>query len=190
MRNVQSSHTQLFHHEDLLGLVPDGVGVVEPAVIFVTLLAVSQREALVCGLWQPIAVLHLEHFEVVAVPLTRILLLTSPKCSALHTISVKKKQMEYGVFLRFALYSVESLHTLVEGRTTSSSSSNAWKLQTHLCSTQTPGQVGQISQVGPWNLASVHLQIPHSQLPRPLQICPFFARQVEVSREQSQALPV
>lgn len=91
MRNAKSTHTQLFHHEDLLGLVPDGIGVEEPAVIFVTLFAVSQREALVCGLWQPIAILHLDHFEVVAVTLTCILLLTRPKCSALHTISVKKK---------------------------------------------------------------------------------------------------
>lgn len=105
MRNAQSSHTQLFHHEDLLGLVPDGVGVVEPAVIFITLLAVSQREALVCGLWQPIAVLHLEHFEVVAVPLTRILLLTSPKCSALHTISVKKNRWSMESF--FVLHYIQ-----------------------------------------------------------------------------------
>lgn len=105
MRNAQSSHTQLFHHEDLLGLVPDGVGVVEPAVIFITLLAVSQREALVCGLWQPIAVLHLEHFEVVAVPLTRILLLTSPKCSALHTISVEKNRWSMESF--FVLHYIQ-----------------------------------------------------------------------------------
>lgn len=41
---------------------------------------------------------------------------------------------------------------------------------THLCSVQTPGQVGQVSQVGPWNLGSVHLQVPHSHVPLPLQI--------------------
>lgn len=39
-------------------------------------------------------------------------------------------------------------------------------------------------------MASVHLQVPHSQVPRPLQICLLLARHVLLSREQSQALPV
>ena len=61
---------------------------------------------------------------------------------------------------------------------------------TYLCSIQTPGQVGQVSQVGPWNLGSVHLHVPHSHDPRPLQICLLLAIHVLLSREQSQALPV
>lgn len=61
---------------------------------------------------------------------------------------------------------------------------------TYLCSIQTPGQVGQVSQVGPWNLGSVHLHMPHSHVPRPLQICLLLAIHVLLSREQSQALPV
>ena len=59
----------------------------------------------------------------------------------------------------------------------------------YLCSMHTPGQVGQVSQVRPWNLGSVHLQAPHSQVPRPLQICLLLAMHVLWSREQSQALP-
>lgn len=63
-------------------------------------------------------------------------------------------------------------------------------LGTYLCSAQTPRQVWHISQVGPWNLGSVQLQVPHSQVPLPLQICPFDAIHGVVSKEQSQALPV
>ena len=62
--------------------------------------------------------------------------------------------------------------------------------QTYLCAVQTPGQVGQVSQVGPWNLGSVHLQEPHSQIPLPLQSCLLLAMHVLLSREQSQALRV
>lgn len=88
--SMRSSYrTQCLHHKDLLGLVPDGVGVIEPAVVLVSHFAVSQREALVCGLRQPFAILHLDQLEVAAVALARILLLTSVECFALHTISVK-----------------------------------------------------------------------------------------------------
>lgn len=85
----QSNPTQVLHHINLLGVIPDGVGVVEPAVVGVSLFAVGQWETLVCGLGQLFAILHLDQLEGAAVPLACILLLTSLKCSALHTISVE-----------------------------------------------------------------------------------------------------
>lgn len=84
-----SYRTQCLHHKDLLGVIPDGVGVVEPAVVLISYFAVSQWEALVRGLGQLVAILHLDQLKVAAVALTFILLLTGLKCSALHTISVK-----------------------------------------------------------------------------------------------------
>lgn len=69
-------------------MIPDGVGVVEPAVVLVSHFAVSQREALVCRLGQHIAILHLDQLEVAAVLLTR-LLLRSLECTALHAVSVE-----------------------------------------------------------------------------------------------------
>lgn len=84
-----SYRTQCLHHIHLLGVIPDGVGVVEPAVVLISHFAVGQWEALVCRLGQLFTILHLDQLEVAAVPLTRILLLTSLECSALHAISVK-----------------------------------------------------------------------------------------------------
>ena len=83
--------TQRFHHNDLLGgVVPDGVGVVEPAAVGVALLAVAQREALVGGPGKLVAVLHLDQVEVAAVSLACGLLLTGLKRPALHTVPVER----------------------------------------------------------------------------------------------------
>ncbi len=87
---LQSNLTQCLHHVDLLGgVIPDGIGVVEPAVVGVSLFAVSQWEALVCGLRKLLTILHRDQLEVIAILLTSILLLTSLECSALHTVSEK-----------------------------------------------------------------------------------------------------
>lgn len=83
-----SCHTKFLRHVDLLSLIPDGVGVVEPAVVLVAHFAVCQREALVSRLGQHITILHLDQLKVAAVLLTR-LLLRSLECSALHAISVE-----------------------------------------------------------------------------------------------------
>lgn len=58
-----------------LGVVVDGVGVVEPAVVGVPLLAVHDRVGGVVGLRQ--FVLHHYQVEVAALLLTRVLLLAS-----------------------------------------------------------------------------------------------------------------
>lgn len=80
--------TQLLHYIHLLGLIPDGVSIVEPAVILISHFAVSQRVALVCRLGQ--LLLHLEQLKVAAVPRAHILLLTGLKGSTLHTVSVEQ----------------------------------------------------------------------------------------------------
>ena len=64
---TDSSPTWLLHHVDHLGLVLDGEGVVDPAVVLISNLAVGQRETLVCRLGQLIAVGHLDQVEVAAV---------------------------------------------------------------------------------------------------------------------------
>lgn len=82
-------HTQRLHHVHLLGVVPDGVGVVEPAVVGVPLLAVAQGVALVGGLRQLVAVLHLHQLEVAAVALACVLLLAGLERPALHAVPAK-----------------------------------------------------------------------------------------------------
>lgn len=78
---------QFLYHIDLLGgILGDGVGVIEPAVVGILLLAVGQGEALVCGLGQIFTVRHLYQVEVAAVLLAFLFLLAFPKCSALHTV--------------------------------------------------------------------------------------------------------
>lgn len=59
--------TWLLHHVDHLGLVLDGEGVVDPAVVLIPDLAVGQREALVGGLGQLVPIRHLDQIEVAAV---------------------------------------------------------------------------------------------------------------------------
>lgn len=83
----------MLHHVDLLGgVVSDGVGIVEPAVVGVPLFAVSQWETLVCGLGQVVTVLHFDQLEVAALPLTCVLLLSGLESSALHTVSVGEER--------------------------------------------------------------------------------------------------
>lgn len=80
--------TQRVHHMDLfLCVVVDSVGVVEPAVVGVPLLAVHHWVSGVVGLGQLVPVLHFNQVEVAAVSLTRVLLLTSAKRPALDALS-------------------------------------------------------------------------------------------------------
>lgn len=72
-----------------LGVVSDRVGVVEPAVVSVSLLAVHEWEGLY-RLRQVIRMFHLNQSEVTAVSLTSVLLLSCTKGSALHTRPVKQ----------------------------------------------------------------------------------------------------
>lgn len=55
---------------------------------------------------------------------------------------------------------------------------------------QASGQVGHFSQVSPKAPGSVHWQRPHTQLPRPLHICPSSEMQDAVSVEQLQLSPM
>lgn len=71
----------------LLRVVVDSVGVVEPAVVGVPLLAVHHRVRGVVGLGQLVPVLHFNQVEVAAVSLTCVLLLTSAKRPALDALS-------------------------------------------------------------------------------------------------------
>lgn len=84
-RMVNSNLTQRFQHIHLLGVIPDGVGVDEPAVVLVSHLAVTQREVLVIWLRKLVLILHLYHFIVAAV-----LTAFSFKREALNTVSVKR----------------------------------------------------------------------------------------------------
>ena len=70
----------------LLSVVVDGVGVVEPAVVGVSLLAVHHGVGGVVGLGQLVPVLHLDQVEVAAVSLTCFLLLTRAKRPALDAL--------------------------------------------------------------------------------------------------------
>lgn len=80
--------TQRVDYMDLLlCVVVDGVGVVEPAVVGVPLLAVHQRVGGVIGLGQLVPVLHFDQVKVAAVFLAFVLLLTSAKRPALDTLS-------------------------------------------------------------------------------------------------------
>lgn len=159
----------------LLCVVVDSIGVVEPAVIGVPLLAVHHGVGGIVGLRQLVPVLHFDQIEVAAVFLTRVFLLTGAERSTLDTLPEGQERRCSSVLSQF-----------LDSRSYSGSHPIH---ATHLCSIHTPGQVGQISQVGPWNLGSVHLQVPQSHVPLPLQICLLLAIQVELSREQSQALP-
>lgn len=69
-----------------LRLVVDGVGVVEPAVVGVPLLAVHDRVGGVVGLRQFLPVLHHDQVEVAALLLTRVLLLARAERPALDTL--------------------------------------------------------------------------------------------------------
>lgn len=80
--------TQTVDHMDLLHcVVVDGVGVVEPAVVGVPLLAVHHGICSVVGLWQLVPVLHFDQSEVTAVFLARVLLLAGAERPALDTLS-------------------------------------------------------------------------------------------------------
>lgn len=83
-----SNLTKCFQHVHLLGVIPDGVGVDEPAVVLVSHLAVTQGEVLVIRLRQLVLILHLHHVIVAAV-LTAFFL----KRKALNTLSVKRLQI-------------------------------------------------------------------------------------------------
>lgn len=83
-----SKLTQRFQHIHLLGVIPDGVRVDEPAVVLVSHLAVTQREVLVIRLRQLVLILHLHHV-IVATVLTAFLF----KRQALNTVSVKRFQI-------------------------------------------------------------------------------------------------
>lgn len=68
-----------------LSVVVDGVCVVEPAVIGVSLLAVHEGEGL-DGLRELVSVLHFNEFKVTTVSLTSVLLLSCAERPALHTL--------------------------------------------------------------------------------------------------------
>lgn len=76
------------------GVVSDGVGVVEPAVVGVSLLAVHERKGL-NRLRQFIRMFHLNQSEVAAVSLASLLLFSCTKGSALHTRPVKQHAVCY-----------------------------------------------------------------------------------------------
>lgn len=71
----------------LLCVVVDSIGVVEPAVISVPLLAVHHRVRSIVGLWQLVSVLYFDQIKVAAVFLTRLFLFTGAKRSTLDTLS-------------------------------------------------------------------------------------------------------
>lgn len=75
----------------LLGVVVDGVSVVEPAVVGVSLLAVHEREGL-HRLREFISVLHLDEVKVATVSLTRVFLLSCAERPALHALPVTGKE--------------------------------------------------------------------------------------------------
>ncbi len=87
-----------------LRVVVDGVGVVEPAVVGVPLLAVHHRVRGVVGLGQLVPVLHFDQVEVAAVFLTCILLLTGAKRPTLDTLSGGNRILLL-ITMRFALLS-------------------------------------------------------------------------------------
>ena len=72
---------------DLLFCVVDCIGVVEPAVIGVLLLAVHHRVAGIIGLRQLVPVLHFNYFEKAALFFTFVFLFPSSKGQALNTFS-------------------------------------------------------------------------------------------------------
>lgn len=69
-----------------LSVVVDSVGVVEPAVVGVPLLAVHHRVAGVVGLGQLIPVLHFDQVKVVAFLFAHVLLLTRAECPTLDAL--------------------------------------------------------------------------------------------------------
>lgn len=87
-RMENSNLTQRFQHVHLLGVIPDGVGVDEPAVVLVSHFAVTQREVLVIRLRQLVLILHL-HDVIVAAVLTAFFF----KRKALNTVSVERFQI-------------------------------------------------------------------------------------------------
>lgn len=90
--------TQGVDHMDLLlCVVVDSIGVVEPAVVGVPLLAVHDGVGSVVGLRQLISVLHFDQIEVAAVFLTRVLLLARAKRSTLDTLSGGQEHISSGV---------------------------------------------------------------------------------------------
>jgi len=74
----------------LLRVVVDGVGVVEPAVVGVPLLAVHHRIGGVVGLGQLVPFLHFDEVEVAAVSLACFLLLTGAERPALDALSGRR----------------------------------------------------------------------------------------------------
>ena len=79
--------TECVHHVHLLlRVVVDGVGVVEPAVVGVALLAVHDGVGGLVGLRQLVPGLDFDQVEVAAVLLTRVLLLARPERPALHAL--------------------------------------------------------------------------------------------------------
>lgn len=81
-----SKPTGLLPHVNLVGVVPDGEGEVEPAVVLVLLLADGPGEGLVGGLWELLSLLHANQYEVLAVLLTGVLLIAGLEGQTLHTI--------------------------------------------------------------------------------------------------------
>lgn len=75
----------------LLCVVVDGIGVVEPAVVGVPLLAVHHGVRSVIGLRQLVSVLYFDQSEVAAVFLTRVFLLAGAERSTLDTLSEGQK---------------------------------------------------------------------------------------------------
>lgn len=86
----------------LLRVVVDSIGVVEPAVIGVPLLAVHHGVRGVVGLRQLVSVLDFDQIEVAALFLTRVFLLTGAERPTLDTLSERRGDVssEVQYFLR------------------------------------------------------------------------------------------
>lgn len=84
--------TQLVDHMDFPFRVVDSVGIVEPAVIGIPLLAVHHGVRVVIGLRQLVPVLHCNQVKVAALLFACFHLLTGAKCPALDTQSGKDKE--------------------------------------------------------------------------------------------------
>lgn len=77
----------------LLRVVVDGVGVVEPAVVGVPLLAVHHGVRGVVGLRQLVSVLDFDQIEVAAVFLARVFLLAGAERSTLDALSAGQEHV-------------------------------------------------------------------------------------------------
>lgn len=77
-----------------LSVVSDRVGVIEPAVVSVSLLAVYEWEGLY-RLRKVLPCFHLNQSEVAAISVTSVLLFSCTKGLALHTLPVKQHAVCY-----------------------------------------------------------------------------------------------